>query len=154
MKILYISLAVIVVIILIALFVIAQNSKSGNAPGLANGILQDCPSKPNCLCSENKKDTEHYIEPISFNPTTSNNLIQTLENIITELKGEIKSSDNQYLSATFSSPFMGFVDDVEFRIDPIKKLIHMRSASRVGHSDMGANKKRMELVKKLFNEKY
>jgi uncharacterized protein (DUF1499 family) len=48
-------------------------------------------------------------------------------------------------------PFLKFVDDLEIRIDSTQKVIHIRSASRVGYSDMGVNRKRTELLKKLFN---
>jgi uncharacterized protein (DUF1499 family) len=53
-----------------------------------------------------------------------------------------------YMHFTFTSALFGFVDDVEFLFDEGKKTIHFRSASRVGHSDIGANRKRMNIIKK------
>jgi uncharacterized protein (DUF1499 family) len=48
---------------------------------------------------------------------------------------------------------MRFVDDVEFLFDDTNKKIHVRSASRVGYSDMGVNRKRVEELRKLLNER-
>jgi len=47
----------------------------------------------------------------------------------------------------------GFVDDLEIRIDAEVSVIHLRSASRVGKSDLGANRKRVEMIKKSYREK-
>ncbi|PZO25782.1 MAG: DUF1499 domain-containing protein, partial [Betaproteobacteria bacterium] len=45
----------------------------------------------------------------------------------------------------------GFVDDVEFRIDQGSGLLHVRSASRVGYSDLDANRKRVEQIRVLLS---
>ena len=42
---------------------------------------------------------------------------------------------------------MGFVDDVEFLKAEDEGLIHVRSASRVGRSDMNANRTRIEEIR-------
>jgi len=47
---------------------------------------------------------------------------------------------------------MGFVDDVEFLIAPTAKVIHVRSASRLGESDLGVNRKRIETIRAKLNE--
>ena len=61
----------------------------------------------------------------------------------------VREKDN-YFAATYHSGVFGFVDDLEVRIDEATKQIHIRSASRVGYSDMGANMKRVRsLVKRL-----
>ena len=111
------------------------------------------PDKPNCVCSEQNDDTEHYIPPLTLSNRTASSTLKVFKEIIIELKGEIKAANETYLSATFSSFLFGFVDDLEIRIDSKQNVIHFRSASRVGHSDLGANKKRIELLKKLFIEK-
>jgi uncharacterized protein (DUF1499 family) len=54
---------------------------------------------------------------------------------------------------TFASALFGFVDDLEIRIDAEVGSIHLRSASRVGKSDLGANRKRVEIIQKLYREK-
>ena len=65
--------------------------------------------------------------------------------------GIIQVESDNYLAVTFTSAIFKFVDDLEIRIDSTQKVIHIRSASRVGYSDMGVNKKRTELLRKLFN---
>ena len=67
--------------------------------------------------------------------------------------GRIEAESDHYLAATFSSAIFGFVDDLEIRVDSSERVIHIRSASRVGHSDMGVNRKRTELLRKLYLEK-
>ncbi len=153
MKIFFIISILIAVAIVAILLVSAQSSKSGSAVGLVDGVLADCPSKPNCFCSENKNDSEHYVEPINYGDLEFEAVVETLKSIVVECGGEVQKHDNAYLGSTFSSPLLGFVDDVEFRIDRTEKKVHIRSASRVGHSDLGANKKRISTIKKLFQQK-
>jgi uncharacterized protein (DUF1499 family) len=65
--------------------------------------------------------------------------------------GSIQAENENYLAATFSSTIFGFVDDLELRIDPVQKVIHIRSASRVGYSDAGVNRKRIALLRKTYH---
>ena len=67
--------------------------------------------------------------------------------------GSIQAEETDYLAATFTSSVFRFVDDLELRIDADQKTIHLRSASRVGHGDGGANRKRVELLKNSFQSK-
>jgi uncharacterized protein (DUF1499 family) len=74
-----------------------------------------------------------------------------LKTIIGELGGRIQVENADYLAATFTSTVFRFVDDLELRIDRDQKTIHLRSASRVGRSDLGANRKRVEHLKNSFH---
>jgi len=65
----------------------------------------------------------------------------------------IQSENDDYLAATFSSAIFGFVDDLEVRIDSVQNTGHIRSASRVGHSDGGVNRKRIELLNQLYQKR-
>ena len=76
-----------------------------------------------------------------------------IKEVIQEVGGEVRAEEEEYLSATFRSPLFRFFDDVECRIDEVNHTIHLRSASRIGHSDFGANRKRAALISKLFHEK-
>jgi uncharacterized protein (DUF1499 family) len=60
---------------------------------------------------------------------------------------KVVKSDADYLYAQYTTPLMKFVDDVEFWVDPAAQAIQVRSASRVGKSDMGVNRKRIEAVR-------
>jgi uncharacterized protein (DUF1499 family) len=75
----------------------------------------------------------------------------TLKSIIGSMpRSCLVSSDNHYLHAQFRSRLFGFVDDVEFLIDEGVGVIHFRAAARVGHSDLGVNRSRMEQILKQY----
>jgi uncharacterized protein (DUF1499 family) len=48
---------------------------------------------------------------------------------------------------------MGFVDDVEFLVDPVKGVVHVRSASRLGRRDFGVNRERVERLRALIERR-
>jgi len=62
----------------------------------------------------------------------------------------IVAEKEDYLHAEAKSLIFRFVDDVEFYFPATEKLIHVRSASRVGHSDLGVNRKRVEEIRSRF----
>ena len=76
-----------------------------------------------------------------------------VKNSIKEMGGSIQAENDNYLAATFTSSIFRFVDDLEIRFDADRIMIHMRSASRVGYSDRGINKKRIEGFKILYKMK-
>ncbi|MCJ7772313.1 MAG: DUF1499 domain-containing protein, partial [Desulfobacterales bacterium] len=122
--------------------------------GLRDGKLTPCPNKPNCVSSDHKGKTSE-IEPLSFRETPEK-AWKNLKLTVTNIGGKIEKDDNNYLWATFRTKLFRFVDDMEFRMDVESKVIHLRSASRVGYSDMGVNKRRVEKLRSKFyqeNEK-
>ncbi len=153
MKIAIIIIVSLIVVAILALFVLGQMSQSGEANGLFETKLTKCPDKPNCICTEFVADASHYIEPIGFSQSNTAEVLSRLKNSVREMGGSIQAETGNYLAATFSSSIFRFVDDLEIRIDKDLKIIHMRSASRVGHSDRGVNKKRIEQLKKLIRSK-
>jgi len=153
MKTVSIILPILIVTFIVLLFNYRGISKAGEAPGLVEGRLSKCPNKPNCVCSENKDDTSHYIDPIIIPQNIRVDSFSLIKSVIREMGGNVQVESGNYLAATFTSAIFKFVDDLEIRIDSTQKVIHIRSASRVGYSDMGVNKKRTELLKKLFNNK-
>ena len=62
---------------------------------------------------------------------------------------QLLTNTDKFLHVEFTSKVFRFVDDVEFYFDELG-VIHFRSASRVGYSDMGVNKSRMEEIGRLF----
>ncbi len=150
MKALFMIIAVIVIAIIIFFFILGQKSASGKAIGLIDAHLAKCPTKPNCVCSEHSDDSEHYIEPIIVTKESANDIKKLLKNIIQRMGGKIESETDNYISATFTSKVFRFIDDLEIKIDRDKKTIHLRSASRVGYSDAGVNKQRIEIFKELY----
>ena len=71
---------------------------------------------------------------------------------IKDMGGIFQHAKDNYIPATFSSSIFGFVDDLEIRIDTNQRVMHFRSASRVGYGDGGVNRKRVELFKKLYRK--
>ncbi len=150
MKKFFVVLLVLAAAFIILFFIFGLLSKTGKATGLMDGKLSACPDTPNCVNSESRDDTGHYIEPLTVDKTDANPLA-TLSAIISgQMGGEIQKEGTDYLAATFSSSFFGFVDDLEVRLDPTNKLLHLRSASRVGYSDADVNLKRVTLLKTLY----
>lgn len=123
--------------------------QSHKAPqlGTKDGQLRPCPKSPNCVCSEDGTASTQLITPLSEND------VRLLQTALKRMGGEIIQAEDHYLHATFTSRLFRFVDDLELRIDPDAGIIHLRSASRVGHSDLGVNRKRVETLRRLLRER-
>ncbi|MBV6626000.1 MAG: DUF1499 domain-containing protein [Rivularia sp. (in: Bacteria)] len=129
---------------------------SGTRPdnlGVNNGKLAACPKSPNCVSSQSpSSDETHFIQPLKYTSTTEKAL-NDLKNVIqSENKTKIINESSDYLYAEFKSALMGYVDDVEFYLDSSTNTIHVRSASRLGQSDLGVNRKRIETIRTKFNQ--
>ena len=124
-------------------------SRNGEAPGLEHGLLRPCPEKPNCVCSQHEGG-ENYIEPLLYNGVGVHEFKRLVALLETLPNYEIKVQEEDYIHAEVSSEWLRFVDDVEFVLSTSESLIHVRSASRVGHSDLGANRDRIEALRQSF----
>ena len=108
--------------------------------GIQNGRLTPCPESPNCVSSFASDET-HRIEPIAAN-------LNQIERVLLSLdEANIVSARDAYIYAEFTSRIMRYVDDVEFMYDSAAGVTHVRSASRLGYSDMGANRNRIENIR-------
>ncbi|MGV0024860.1 DUF1499 domain-containing protein [Phormidesmis priestleyi] len=129
---------------LLALF-----SFSGTRPanlGLQNGKLTGCPSTPNCVNSQTA-DPTHAIAPLRYLSTPEKAFATLKQTIQAQPKTKIVAETENYLYAEFTSNLMGFVDDVEFYLDKPAGMIQVRSASRLGESDLGVNRQRVESIR-------
>jgi uncharacterized protein (DUF1499 family) len=52
-----------------------------------------------------------------------------------------------YLHAECRSALFGFVDDLELHLRVSEGVIAVRSASRLGYSDLGVNRRRVEILR-------
>lgn len=150
MKIVLLIICSLILAGLVYFFYLGYKSQTGSAPGLVNKKLSPCSSKPNCICTEYTDDRSHFSNAIKYTSENKQTVFDTIHNTIKETGGIIKNTQNNYIAATYTSNIFRYVDDFEIRIDYENKLIHIRSASRVGHSDLGANLKRVELFKELI----
>lgn len=114
--------------------------------GAKDGRLRMPGSKPNCVCSH---ATSGYgaIDPLKIEGDAAASMAKLLE-VIRGMRGaEVIEDTPGYIYAEFTTPLLGFVDDVEFLCDTEAGVIHCRSASRLGYSDLGANRKRIEAIR-------
>ena len=117
--------------------------------GVRDGRLAPCPDTPNCVCSQ-AADDSHRIEPLAYDGTAEEAMVRLKAALATLPRTRVVTETRDYLHAECTSLLFRFVDDVEFLIDRERKVIHFRSASRVGHGDLGANRRRMETLRQAF----
>jgi uncharacterized protein (DUF1499 family) len=118
--------------------------------GLQNGRLPPCPSSPNCVCSENT-DAVHHVDPWPFMGDASAAKARLVNVLKSTPRTRIVTDDGWYLHATCTTAVWRFVDDLQFLIDPATQVIHVRSASRIGYSDLGVNRARLESLRQQFD---
>jgi uncharacterized protein (DUF1499 family) len=141
-----------ILILLLPVIVLGTLSATSRKPpnlGVANDRLAPCPETPNCVCTQ-ATDDEHRIDPIAFTEPSERAVERVKAAIGSIPRMKIVEEKDHYIRAEARSLIFRFVDDVEFLIDPEAKLIHFRSASRAGRSDLGVNRRRMELIRKAL----
>lgn len=113
--------------------------------------LKPCPESPNCVSTQTQQKSKQ-MEPIPFE-LDPKEMIKIIQGVVESLPNtHLEKESLSYLHYTFKSAIFRFTDDVEFLIDAEQKLIHFRSASRTGYSDMGVNKKRMTEITKAIKQ--
>src|SRR5262245_29939753 len=145
-------LIVAAVALLLPVIVLAALSALATRPtnlGVKNGRLAPCPSSPNCISTQ-ADDEQHRMEPIPFSGSRQE-AMQRLKSAVGSIpRTKIVAEADDYLHVEATSLVFRFVDDVEFFADENARVVHFRSASRVGRSDFGANRKRMEEIRQAF----
>ncbi|GMR20411.1 MAG: hypothetical protein BMS9Abin36_1006 [Gammaproteobacteria bacterium] len=112
-------------------------------------MLARCPRSPNCVSSIDHGN-RHGVRPLVYTDSRQHARVH-LQRVLSQMRGAalIKEQDN-VLHYTFITPWFRFTDDVLFYFMPDKKVIHMRSASRLGYYDFGVNRRRIERIRKVF----
>jgi len=139
-------------IILISLVFFMSCSATIPKLGVNSGQFMPCPEKPNCVSSQ-ATDEEHFIQPIEFSGTLQDAHERLLQILKSTKRTKIITIQENYIRVEFTSKLFRFTDDVEFYFpaaNPETIIIHFRSASRIGHSDLGANRKRIEQIRDKF----
>ena len=107
--------------------------------------LSPCGSSPNCVCSQDDKASK--VLPLEFAGTRSE-AVEAIQRAMSAIPhSKLLKHDNRYLHYECRTGFFRFVDDVEFLIEDRNGIIHVRSASRVGYSDFGVNRRRVEKIR-------
>lgn len=109
--------------------------------GVVDGRLGTCPDSPNCVSSFEMRES-HQIAPLEAS------IAQVRAALVTMPGAQIIREQDLYLYAEFTTRLMGFVDDVEFL--ELAGRTHVRSASRLGKSDLGVNRKRIEALREAI----
>jgi uncharacterized protein (DUF1499 family) len=124
---------------------------SGRRPrslGLKDGRLASCGRRLNCVCSQaDPGDAQRYVAPIAFKGTAGEAIAAARVAVGRMPRATVVRVAENYLHAEFKSKLLGLVDDVEFTFDEAARLLHVRSASRLGRRDFGVNRKRVEALR-------
>lgn len=129
---------------------VASIGRAESGPlGVKDGRLAPCPDTRNCVSSQ-ATDAGHTIAPLAYD-TAPAEAMRRLRQVIDAMpRTRVVSATDDYLHVEFTSAILRFVDDVEFYVDAASRRIHVRSASRIGYSDLGANRKRVAAIRLAF----
>jgi uncharacterized protein (DUF1499 family) len=107
--------------------------------------------KPNWVSSEVEITDAHYAPPLKFTRDAKAAMQRLAKVLQAHPRAKIVEQKDNYLYAEFSTPLMGYVDDVEFHCCD-GKAIHVRSSSRLGIRDFNVNRKRVEAIRAEFEK--
>lgn len=140
-----------VALVMAAILVFALRSALAERPddlGAEAGRLAECPDRPNCVSSQ-AEDGEHRVEPLPLAGDPETAMERWRGAVESMARTRVVTFDpGRYLHAESTSLIFRFVDDLELLADPAEGVVHVRSASRVGHSDLGVNRRRVEELRR------
>ena len=111
--------------------------------------LAPCPERPNCVSSL-ARDRAHRVEPLPLDGPVEQALERLREIIERMPRAMVDEVGEAHLKARFRSRWFRFTDDLELAVDAPAGVIHIRSASRVGRSDLGVNRSRVEAIRSRY----
>ncbi len=128
-------------------------SRGGTAPVRPESVasLPGCPDSPNCVSSRPGEDAVHGLAPLVYSGDAAVALGRLKQVAVAE-GGKLVRVHGGYMHFEFRSRLFHFVDDVEFLLGREPGRIEVRSASRSGYSDLGANRRRVERLRRRFEE--
>ena len=125
--------------------------------GVNDGRLKSLPKTPNCVSSQAYLYPDHPqrayadIEPLPLKEGGSSASMTALFKVLQAMPGvTVVEQTPDYIYAQAQTRWLKFTDDVEFWVNPAKQSIDMRSASRLGQSDLSANRNRLEAVRTAY----
>ena len=117
--------------------------------GVEGSRLAPCPSSPNCVSSD-AADSTHSIAAFALAIPSRDAWLAVRGSVESLPRTKIISETDDYLHAECTSAFFGFVDDLELHLRTSEGVIAVRSASRLGYSDLGVNRRRIEDLRTLL----
>jgi uncharacterized protein (DUF1499 family) len=119
--------------------------------GVREGRLAPVPPTPNAVSSQSQ-DEAHRVEPLRYAGDGAAAFAR-LRDLVAGWPGvTVVAEAPGYLHAEFRTKWLRFVDDLELLLDPAAGVVHVRSASRLGHSDLGTNRRRVEAIRRQFGD--
>ncbi len=114
--------------------------------------LAPCPASPNCVSSE-ATDEAHRIDAFALAVAPEQAWPTIREEVARLPRTAVVSESADALHAECTSALFRFVDDLELRLRSVDDVVAVRSASRVGHSDLGVNRERVEALRAALRER-
>ena len=115
-------------------------------------MIRPCPDTPNCVSSRAPAGPRG-MDPIQYQGSLEDARRRLLGIVRALPRVSVVEDRGNCMKLEFRSAFFSFVDDVEFEFDDATKVIHFRSASRLGYYDFGVNRRRMENIIREFSGK-
>lgn len=143
----------IVLAVLVALAFGAIYWQNAQVPtlGVTEGKLTPLSDKPNNVSTQTDV-ADKKVQPLPFKDTAANTLFAIKRAVEAYGGADIKAETDTYLYVVFTTSMMKYHDDAEFWLDTDNKVVHFRSASRAGRSDLGLNRQRYEALTELYNQ--
>lgn len=134
------------------LFVLWRWMPRGEVPvlGVSEGRLSPCPSSPNAVSSQSESE-EHRVTPLPAGGTPADSMMRCRAACLAEPGTRLVSESDSYLRFEVVTRWWRFIDDLECLYDPVSNVIQVRSSSRIGHSDLGTNRRRVERIRRRLN---
>jgi len=120
--------------------------------GVSASGLAPCPSSPNCVSSD-APDSAHSVSPFRLDTPASDAWRAARDLVATLPRTRIVHETSDYLNAECRSALFGFVDDLELHLRAADGIIAVRSASRVGYSDLGVNRRRVDGLRAALTDR-
>ena len=137
---------------LIIIFLVTMSTPSQTRAQNVSQLSQ-CPNSPNCVSSKApSSDTEHFIDPFTLKMNASTAWPFVLKVLQEQPRTQIKEVTNDLIQAEVTSLIFRFTDDITLLLNEKNQTIDIRSASRVGYSDLGVNRKRVATLRKILQQ--
>jgi uncharacterized protein (DUF1499 family) len=117
--------------------------------GVTESRLAPCPASPNCVSSD-ASDEAHFIPPLRLALSDAEAWGAVRDAVATLPRTRVVSATQDYVHAECRSALLGFVDDLELHLRPDQGVVAVRSASRLGYSDLGVNRRRVERLRSIL----
>ena len=145
-------LAIGAVLLLASMPLLSCAGKRPSNLGVSDSGLAPCPSSPNCVSSD-ASGGSHHVAPLQLAVAPSE-AWRSVREAVSELpRSRIVKETPDYLHVECRSALFGFVDDLELQLRPTEEIVAVRSASRLGHSDLGVNRRRVEALRAALSSR-